>query len=188
MIIKTKMKNIFKLTLSFIKNIALVFILAFFIKYFLVQTFLVDGVSMMPNYKDNDFVIVDKVSYQLREPQRGEIIVFKPKLNQDVNYIKRIIGLPGDKIVIKSGHIFVNSKELIEPYIDGNDTYVENKIDYLFTKTLSDDEYFVLGDNRNNSQDSRAIGPISKENITGRVILVIYPFSDARLVRASEGF
>lgn len=182
------MKKIFKLILGLIKNIALVFILAFIIKYFLVQTFLVDGVSMMPNYKDNDFVIVDKVSYQIREPNYGEIIVFKPKINQDVNYIKRIIGLPGDKIEIKSGHVFINSVEIYEPYLNGNQTLIENRTDYLFSKTLSDDEYFVLGDNRNNSQDSRSIGPINKENITGRVFIVIYPFSDARLVSASEGF
>lgn len=182
------MKTIFKITISFIKNIALVFILAFLIKYFLVQTFLVDGVSMMPNYKDNDFVIVDKMSYKFREPKYGEVIVFKPNINNDVSYIKRIIGLPGDKIEIKTGHIYVNSTEVKEPYLNGDQTFIENKIDYLFSKTLSTDEYFVLGDNRNNSQDSRSIGPIDRENITGRVFIVIYPFSDARLVSASEGF
>jgi len=182
------MKKLFKLTLSFIKNIAIVFILAFFIKYFLIQTFLVDGISMLPNYKDKDFVIVDKISYQIRNPKYGEVIVFKPELNNDVNYIKRIIGLPGDKVEIYSGKIFVNSTQVSEPYLKGNLTYYENNSDYYFSKTLNDDEYFVLGDNRNNSQDSRSIGPIPKENITGRVFVVIYPFSDARIVSASEGF
>jgi len=182
------MKKIFKLVLSFIKNIALVFILAFFIKYFLIQTFLVEGISMLPNYKDNDFVIVDKISYQVREPNYGEVIVFKPELHKDIKYIKRIVGLPGDKVEIQLGHIFINSTQVIEPYLKSNLIYYENNRDYYYSKTLNKDEYFVLGDNRNNSQDSRSIGPISKENITGRVFLVIYPFSNARIVRASEGF
>lgn len=182
------MKKILKLILGLVKNIALVFILAFFIKYFLVQTFLVEGVSMMPNYKNNDFVIVDKISYQIRDPKYGEVIVFKPKINQDISYIKRVVGLPGDKVEIKSGNVYINSFKINEPYLDGKQTMIENRTDYLFSKTLRSDEYFVLGDNRNNSQDSRSIGPITKESITGRVFIVIYPFSDARLVSASEGY
>ncbi|TSC92685.1 MAG: signal peptidase I [Candidatus Berkelbacteria bacterium Licking1014_85] len=181
------MIKFFKLIFEFLKGFAFVIILAFLMRYILVQTYLVDGVSMIPNFKDKQLVIVDKLSYRLREPVRGEIIVFHPPQDSNTNYIKRIVGLPEDKIKITHNTIYINNEKLVEPYLPDDDkTLINNSNIGELDKTLKNNEYFVLGDNRRNSQDSRAIGPIPKTNIVGRVFLVAYPFPDAHIVKINK--
>jgi signal peptidase I len=171
------MKN----ALIFIWEVAKIVIIALLIvvpvRYFVFQPFFVKGQSMEPNFSDGDYLIVDEITYRFRPPQRGEVIVFKYPDDPSQRYIKRIIGLPGEIIEIEQGKVIIYSvKE------EGGITLEES--DYLsspaFTSgdlriTLSGNEYFVLGDNRTASADSRRWGPLPLENIIGRALIRAWP-------------
>jgi len=148
------------------------------IRYFLFQPFFVRGQSMDPNFENGDYLIIDEITYRFKTPQRGEVIVFKPPQNTSQRFIKRIIGLPGETIEIKDGKVIIYTKG--EPQILDESNYL---VDLLTSGniqiTLSEDEYFVLGDNRSFSFDSRRFGVLPEENIIGRVIFRAWPFSDA---------
>ena len=167
--------------LSFIWEITKISIIALVIvvpiRYFLFQPFFVRGQSMEPNFENGDYLIVDEISYRFREPQRGEVVVFKYPQNPSQRFIKRIIGLPGETIEIKDGKITISK--------DGN-SQVLNESEYLsfslytsgnISVALDKDEYFVLGDNRAFSFDSRRFGVLSKEEIIGRTFLRAWPFT-----------
>jgi signal peptidase I len=127
---------------------------------------------MEPNFEDGDYLIIDEITYRFREPKRGEVVVFKNPLNERQRFIKRIVGLPGEKIEISNGKIFISNGErkiLTEPYLNFSFTSGDVQI------TLGKDEYFVLGDNRQFSLDSRRFGPIKKKEIVGRVFLRLWP-------------
>lgn len=132
---------------------------------------------MEPNFHSGDYLIIDELSYQFRAPERGEVIVFKYPNDPSQRYIKRIVGLPGETIKIESGKVFI--------YQDGEILFLD-ELDYLSQAvytlgdvqiTLSKEEYFVLGDNRPLSADSRRWGPLSEEDIIGRVFLRAWPFT-----------
>ncbi len=133
--------------------------------------FRIEGQSMEPNLHDGEYVLIDKVSYLLHPPERGDVIVFLPP-NNDRDYIKRVIGLPGDTVEIKGGQVYVNGTALDEPYLRSP----TNGSDAAFR--VEEGHYFVMGDNRINSQDSRAFGPITFKSIVGRAWLVYWPPSD----------
>ncbi len=146
------------------------------IRYFLFQPFFVRGQSMDPNFGDGDYLIVDEISYRFQNPQRGEVIVFKAPSNSSQRFIKRIIGLPGETVEIKNGNITI--------YKDGQ-PFVLNEENYLSSLDttgnikviLGEDEYFVLGDNRAFSYDSRRFGSLPEDKIIGRVIFRAWPFA-----------
>ena len=167
--------------LSFIWEIAKIVIIALAIvipiRYFLFQPFFVKGQSMEPNFENGDYLIVDEISYKLREPKRGEVIVFKYPENPSQRFIKRVIGLPNETVEIEDGKvkIFKNSQLQIldeEDYIQSL-IYTSGDIQVI----LGPNEYFVLGDNRDFSFDSRRFGVLSKEYIIGRVLLRAWPFA-----------
>lgn len=159
---------------DFIKTIAVIVVLAFIIRVFVIQPFIVEGESMEPTFQTKDYLITEKVSYRFRPPQRGEVVIFNPPDRSTENYIKRIIGLPGDQIEIREGNIYVNKQKLIEPYLTNIDkTLVAQKEGY--TTILKDDEYFVMGDNRSHSRDSREIGSIPKQNVVSKVWFRLLP-------------
>jgi len=133
------------------------------VRLFLVQPFYVEGASMEPNFFQNEYLIIDEISYRFNEPQRGEVIIFKSPQDSHSYFIKRVIGLPGEKVKVKDGRIFINSQELAELYINNFSSEDNEEI------IIAQDEYFVLGDNRINSLDSRSFGPIKKTSIIGRV-------------------
>ncbi len=169
--------------LDFFKTLFLVALAAFLIRYFLVQPFIIEGNSMEPSFHDGEYLLTDKLSYRFRLPERGEVIIFHPPENPGVSYIKRIIGLPGDTVEIRGGKVIVNGKILTEPEISGP----TETTDVRGLKTVvGPDSYFVLGDNRSHSRDSREIGTIPKVNISGRVWFVVLPIKDFGLVRAVE--
>jgi signal peptidase I len=141
------------------------------IRYFLVQPFTVDGASMEPNFYNREYLVINEISYRLHEPQRGEVVIFKNPENTKVYFIKRVIGLPGEKIEIKKGVVYINSQILPESYLQYFST-----TDYP-ARTLLADEYFLMGDNRPNSHDSRALGPINKKYIIGKVWLRGWPLT-----------
>lgn len=171
-----------KKILSFIWEITKIVIIAFLIvvpiRYFLFQPFIVKGESMRPNFETGDYLIIDQISYRFREPQRGEIVVFKYPQNSSQRYIKRIVGLPEETIEIKDGKIIIYQRDG-QSWILNESSYLS---DSIFTSgdikiTLAENEYFVLGDNRYFSADSRKFGPFPKKNIIGRVFLRVWPFT-----------
>lgn len=145
-----------------------ILLLARLISCFLMQHTTVHGESMQPTLQDGDCLLMDKISYRFRDPKRFDIVVFSYRYKENTYYIKRVIGLPGDTIKISKGVIYVNGKALVEHY--GNDSIQEAGL-AAGEIVLGDDEYFVLGDNRNSSIDSRepSVGNIKKANIVGRV-------------------
>lgn len=166
------------------KIVIIALIIVIPIRYFFFQPFFVVGQSMQPNFENGDYLIIDEISYRFREPERGEVLVFKYPENPSQRYIKRIIGLPEETIEIKDGKITIYNDEK---------QWTLNESDYLpsFLKTsgytkisLSQNEYFVLGDNRTLSSDSRRWGPLPKKDIIGRVFLRAWPIAALAKIEA----
>ena len=156
----------------------LVFAIAIFLFIYLLilQPHKIKGASMEPNFPDGQYLITDKVSYKLGEPDRGDVIVFKaPKTDGD-EFIKRIIGLPGERITIKDSVVYINSRPLGESYIAKS---VNTSVSAFMTEgesiTVPAGEFFVLGDNRPHSSDSRAWGFVPKSEITGKAWFIYWP-------------
>jgi len=149
---------------------------ALFIRYFIAQPFLVSGASMEPTFHNGNFLIVDEVTYRFHAPQRGDVIVFKYPGNEKEYFIKRVIGLPGETLTASSNAVTITTKNggetLTEPY-----TNVDAHPAAPKTVTLGDHQYFVMGDNRGNSFDSRSWGPLDEKEITGIVRLRVFPFT-----------
>lgn len=137
-----------------------------------VQSYTVVMSSMEPNFQQGECIMVNKVCYRSSAPQRGQVIIFDPPFDSPHPYIKRVIGLPGETVEIKDGQVFINEIPIDEPYIFPEPP--QNNKDYG-PEVLSDDEYFVLGDNRNNSNDSRAGWTVPRDNIIGRAWFVYWP-------------
>ncbi len=137
--------------------------------------FRIEGASMEPNLHDSEYVLIDKISYHLHSPERGDVIVFERPGN-DRDYIKRVIGLPGDTVQIAGGQVVVNGQPLDEPYLG------QPMVGDMPARQVEPGRYFVLGDNRNNSSDSRAFGSIPLNDIIGRAWLVYWPPSDWTVV------
>ncbi len=154
------------------KSLAFVVVLAILIRHYLVQTFVVEGSSMEPNFISGQYILVDKVSFRFRSIERGEVVVFEPPNRKGVSFIKRVVGLPGETLEVKDGQILVNSRILKEDWtVQSTETF--SKTDSLLQ--LKQDQYFLLGDNRPNSEDSRRFGAISKQKIIGRSLLSVWP-------------
>jgi signal peptidase I len=185
-----------------------VFLVAIIIfRFYIFQPFLVKGTSMEPNFHDGQYLVVNELAYHLGSPKRGDVVVFKhPEpactdfieanyINQVflqgpcTNYIKRVVGVPGETVIVKDGKVYVkneknpNGFELDEKYIvSGTPTLGDQ------TRTLGKDEYFVLGDNRypNASSDSREWGVLPRKNITGKAAFILYPFDDLTVVKRAS--
>ena len=175
--------SVMRETISFILYIAIVFLLTYLVIHYVGQRTQVSGTSMEYTLSDGDNLIVDKISYRFHKPERYDIIVFPFQYEENTYYIKRIIGLPGEKIQIsEDGAIYINGKVLEESYgreVMEDPGQAEEPIE------LDDDEYFVLGDNRNARSDSRdpSVGVIHEEDIIGRAWLRIYPFDKMGFIR-----
>lgn len=176
-------------TWEWLKAIVIAVLLAGGIRYFVFAPIIVDGLSMMPTLHDRDRMIVNKLSYKIGEPHRFDIIVFHAEEGKD--YIKRVIGLPGDHIEYKNDTLYVNGKAYKEPYLD---EYKKQLIDGPLTESFTLEEItgrktvpkgylFVMGDNRRFSKDSRHIGFISMEKVVGKASIVYWPLSDARIMK-----
>jgi len=152
------------------------------IRYFLFQPFFVIGQSMEPNFKEGDYLIVDEITYRFSSPERGEVIIFKSPSDPSQRLIKRIIGLPGETVEIKDGKVFIYNEE--GKKILDESSYLSNlKTEGELKITLGEKNYFVLGDNRYFSYDSRKFGSLSRENIIGRVVLRAWPFNSLKIFK-----
>lgn len=158
--------------------ISLIIILG--IRSFIMQPFFVDGKSMEPNFYDGDYLIIDEVSYKFWEPKRGDVIIFHYPYDTREFYIKRIIGLPGEKIEIKDNKIIIYNSEYKDGMIINENVYIPDSAITLgnYAKELKNDEYYVLGDNRSASSDSRFWGVLEKRFIVGKAWVRAWPFDD----------
>jgi len=155
-----------------IKTIAIAAIVVFGIRAVLFQPFLVSGASMEPNVSGNNYLIIDELTYRFREPSRGEVIVFRYPGDPSTFYIKRIMGLPGERVDIENGSVAINGTKIDESeYLKGIGT------SGTVHTVLDGNHYFVMGDNRSNSYDSRAWGPLDKKYVVGRALLRLFPFN-----------
>lgn len=172
-------------TVSFILYIAVVFALMYLVIRFVGQRTEVIGASMEDTLSSGDNLIVDKISYRFHDPERFDIVVFPYLYEEDTYYIKRIIGLPGETVQIDAeGIIYIDGKELPESY--GREVISADNLGLAAVPIqLGDDEYFVLGDNRNHSSDSRdpGVANIKRKDIIGRAWLRIYPFTEIGFIR-----
>ena len=164
---------------SLLREVAEVVVLAVILYFgisFAVQAVHVEGLSMYATLDDNDYLIANKIDYRLHPPQRGDIVILRPPTNNSTDFIKRIIGLPGERVLIRSGYVYINGHKLDEPYLpeawvnDANwpDNGSQGQV-------MGPNEYFVMGDNRNRSQDSRFFGPITRDRIDGKAWFRIWP-------------
>ena len=169
--------------LSLLLYIVIVFGICFLIITFVGQRSRVSGSSMEPTLSDGDNLIVDKISYRLHDPERFDIIIFPYRYEENTYYIKRIIGLPGETVQVVDGYVYINGSRL-ESDIYGNEL-MDDPMAASRPITLGEDEYFVLGDNRNHSQDSRdpSVGEVKKDTIMGKAWVRIYPFDKMGVIR-----
>lgn len=155
------------------------------IRFFLIQPFFVKGASMEPNFDDGEYLIIDEISYRLRQPVRGEVIVFRFPGDPSQFYIKRIIGLPEETVEIIGNRIKIANKENPNGFFLEEDEYLRNIPNLGDDRmVLSENEYFVMGDNRAASYDSRRWGPLPEKNIIGRAWLRAWPVSRAQTLEA----
>lgn len=157
------------------------------IRYFLVQPFFVKGASMEPTFEDNNYILIDEISYRFRDPTRGDVVVFRFPEDKSQFFIKRIVGMPEETVEIKNDQVIIHNKQnpggftLNEGYLDkGQHTMGDLRI------KLDPNEYFVLGDNRLRSSDSRRWGQLNRSLITGRVFLRAWPINEFGGIPAPE--
>ena len=172
------MKKILYFIWEIVKIVVISLAIIIPIRYYLVQPFFVRGASMEPNFDNGEYLIIDELSYRFKEPGRGQVIVFKFPKDTSQYYIKRIIALPGETIEIRDKKIVIYNQEFREGVILDESTYLANGLNTWgdMKVVLGDDEYFVLGDNRGASSDSRQWGVLPQEDIVGRVWIRALPF------------
>ncbi len=169
-----------------VKFIIIALVIVIPIRMYIAQPFIVSGQSMEPTFDDRQYLIVDQLTYHFQNPQRGDVIIFKYPNDTTKYFIKRVIGLPGEKIEVRDGHVTIfntqhpNGEVLAEPYI-GTTLQDADRI-----TTLAADEYFVMGDNRSNSSDSRVWGPLKQKFLIGRPILRLLPLNKLSVFPGKE--
>lgn len=188
--------NIGKELRGWISAIVIAVLIAFVVRHFLISNYIVQGTSMMPNLQNNNRLIVNKVAYDFSQPHYGDIIIFHATPTED--YVKRVIGLPGDKIVYKNDQLYRNGKKISEPYLKPyRQQYEATHPGENFTQNFSlqteqstnhvmsvpKGDLWVMGDNRSVSIDSRSFGFVSMSKVVGKVSLRYYPFSEITYFR-----
>jgi len=169
-------KQLFTFFTDILETIIIAFAIFLVVYLFLVQPHRVQGDSMLPNFKNGELILTDKISYRFKLPQRGDVIIFKAPYDKSKDFIKRIIALPGEKIKIEDGAIFINDKKLSESYLPNTTiiqggSYLKEGEEYL----VPYDNYIVFGDNRAHSSDSREFGPVQRKDIIGKAFFIYWP-------------
>ncbi len=164
---------------AFIKEILSTLLLTlalFLIIHFTLQSYVVEGTSMEGNLHNGQRLLVSKITYLFHPPERGDIIIFRFPQDEDIDYVKRIIGLPGDTVEIKEGKVYINAHPVDEPYINSSPTYTMSK------QRVPEGNYFVLGDNRNYSSDSHYGWTLPRQNIIGKAWVSYWPTTEWGIV------
>ena len=164
---------------SWIRDLTLSIGVSAFIIIFLYQPVRVEGTSMLPNLEDQDRLFINKMAFRVGEVERGDVVVFQYPRDHTKSYIKRVIALPGDRVSIDHGRVFVNGKALAEPYVPARFTDDRSQPEM----TIPPNEFFVMGDHRSISSDSRDFGPVERGLIYGKAAFVYWPMDQAGVVR-----
>lgn len=163
---------------DFLQGIVVVLALLVMVYLFIMSPQEINGASMEPNFHNGEFILTSKVLYKFRAPQRGDVVIFKSPGNKEIDYIKRIIGLPGDTVSLRDNAFYVNDQKVEEPYLAPNTPIFGAS--YLAegqSVVVPEGSYFLAGDNRPHSSDSREFGPIAQEDFIGTAIFRYWPFS-----------
>src|SRR3989344_397886 len=179
--VEAKSENFWLETLRFIVVAALI---VFPIRYFIAEPFIVSGSSMDPTFENGQYLIVDEISYRFEPPARGDVVIFKYPLDPKKYYIKRIVGLPNETLTMHGTTLTI--KTAAEESIVWSEPYVKNSITQEFTATLNEDEYFVMGDNRPASSDSRIWGRLERRYIVGKPVVRLLPVTKINLFPGEE--
>jgi len=184
----TILRTISLFVLDFLETIAISLIIFFFLNHFVFQPHEVNGHSMYPTFQNGERLLTSKFSYRFGEPQRGDIVVFKAPGHEEYDYIKRIVGMPGDRVKLSDGKIFLNGTELDESeYLESSaKSYGEGYLRNNEETTVPAESYFVMGDNRLNSSDSRNFGPVPFKNIVGKAWFRYWPPKSLGIVEHSQ--
>lgn len=175
-----KNSKIIKEVFEWVRDIAIAIVIALLITRFVITHTVIPTGSMIPTIQINDHLIINRIPYYFTDPKPGEIVVFR----QDKELIKRVIAVPGDIIDIQDGNVYINNELLNEPYLNEQNSTYEFWVDNVeFPLTLEKDMYFVMGDNRNNSEDSRFFGPINRSQIYAKSGFRIWPLNRLGLVK-----
>jgi len=178
-------RNFFSFIFELAKVVIISLAIVIPVRHFLIQPFYVKGASMEPNFHDNEYLVIDEISYRMREPKRGEVVVFRYPLDPQEFFIKRVIGLPGEKIEFKNGQVVIYNESDPDGMFLDEEYLPEDLRTYSFTDEkpveIGTNEYFLMGDNRSSSKDSRSFGPVGKSFIVGRVILRGWPVDNIAL-------
>ncbi len=188
---QSRYDSFWRTTVEFILEITKVVVISLAIiipiRYFLVQPFYVKGASMEPNFEDHQYLIINEITYRFNDPQRGDIVVFRYPKDPRQYFIKRVIGLPGEKVVVKDGKVYIFNDEYKNGVAINENIYLDTTVTVGNKDIeLGEDEYFVLGDNRSASLDSRSFGAVPKRLIVGKVWLRGWPFQDFKIFQTPE--
>src|SRR3989344_6598984 len=164
--------------LEFIKFAVIAVVIVIPIRLFIAQPFIVSGASMVPAFQSGHYLVIDEISYRFEEPKRGEVIVFRFPSSPSKFLIKRVVGLPGETVEIKGNDILIKNEDSPEGFLWKQGDFNRDRSRRDFKVSLSSDEYFVLGDNRGESADSRMWGALKRELIVGRPLVRLYPLSE----------
>lgn len=170
-------KRIITAIFDFLQGIVVVLAVLVMIYLFIASPQEINGASMEPNFHNGEYILTNKILYKFREPTRGDVVIFKSPRNKEIDYIKRVIGLPGDIVELKSNSFYVNQQKIEEPYLEPGVTifggsYLQEGQEVV----VPPGHYFLVGDNRPHSSDSREFGPIPLEDFIGAAFLRYWPF------------
>ena len=173
------MRKIFLFIWEIVKIAIIALIIVVPVRAFVFQPFFVRGASMEPNFHDFDYLIIDEISYRFGEPQRGQVVVFHNPEDNSKRFIKRVIGLPGETIKVEKGKVWLKIDEFGDFFVLNESAYLPSSVKTpgSMETFLEEDQYFVLGDNRGLSYDSRSFGPLDKEFIIGKNAFRLWPLS-----------
>lgn len=181
------LKNLGAFFLDIVEVVVFAVGIFFFVYLLIMRPHKIKGQSMHPNFPDAEYLLTEKVTYYRRDPIRGDVVVFTPPISETDEYIKRVIALPGETVMVKEGHVYINGELLDEPYLAStlytNDGYFLPEGQSF---QVPEGKYFVMGDNRPHSSDSRAWGPITKKEISGLAWVVYWPAANAGMVKAPD--
>jgi signal peptidase I len=182
------LRKIYTILIDLVETLVIAGAIFVVIYAFLFRPFQVNGQSMFPNYDNGEYILTNLIALRFKTVERGDVVVFESPVNEEKDFIKRVIGIPGDEVMIKAGYVFVNGIKLDESEYLPSDyrTYGGVFLTEGETVVVPDNSYFVLGDNRNFSSDSREWGFVSRNKLIGESFFVYWPITDMRFVQHAE--
>lgn len=157
------------------------------VRLFVVNPFIVSGSSMVPTFHSGEYLVVDKITYRFESPRRGDVIIFRYPKDPSKFFIKRIVGLPNESVILNNGAVTIKKDGDGEKSLDLDESYIKNKSSESVTYVLLKNQYFVMGDNRISSSDSRVWGPLDRDLIVGRALLRLLPITEASVFPGRHG-